>query len=201
MRRFAPVAAAFLLVPLALSGCKVPAEEPGGKYVAATGATVRTNPNADAPWAAYFTLTGGAEDRVVTGVSVEGAERAELHESRKDGGLMTMVPLARIPVPAHGHVIFRQGGKHVMLFGVTSAARAAGRMTLTLSLDDGSNVIVELAFPPEAAANAANAAPAASAAAAPTPAPAAAPATTPAAVAPPPAPADDHGGHDEHSGH
>lgn len=149
MGRISIASAALIALAIPLGGC---GERPGstaGESVAAMGASVRTNPNPAAPWAAYFTVKGGAEDRVITGVSVAGAGRAELHESRMTGGMMTMAPLARIPVPAGGDVVFRQGGKHVMLFDVTPGARIAGRMTLTLSFDDGSRLPVELAFAPQ----------------------------------------------------
>ena len=127
--------------------------------VTATGATVRFNPNPDAPSAAYFTLNGGASDAVLIGASSPDLERAEMHESRMDGGMMVMEPIARLPIPAGGQVVFRQGGKHVMLFGISEAARTRGNLTLNLDFADGPDQSVVLAFPPQAAAAPALAAP------------------------------------------
>lgn len=139
---------------LALAACDkhTPASDEHSQiagHVTATGATVRFNPNALAPSAAYFTLTGGASDAVLIGASSPDLERAELHESRMDGGMMTMVPIARLPIPAGGQVVFRQGGKHVMLFGISEAARTRGNLTLTLDFADGPDQSVVLAFPPQ----------------------------------------------------
>ncbi len=120
-------------------------------HISAQGASVRVNPNPDAPWAAYFTLKGGGETLTITGVAVDGAARAELHESQMTGGVTNMAALSRISIAAGEDVIFRPGGKHVMLFGVTPAARAAGQMTLTLSFDDGSTLPIILAFAPQGA--------------------------------------------------
>lgn len=156
VRCLTAVAAALMMLALPLGGCSEKPNPNASESVAVMGASVRTNPNASAPWAAYFTLLGGAEDRVLTGVTADGAGRAELHESRMEGGLMTMASLTDLSIPAGGEVVFRQGGKHVMLFDVTPEARAAGRMTATLSFDDGSRLPVELAFAPEAAAEAAS---------------------------------------------
>ncbi|MEK6542325.1 MAG: copper chaperone PCu(A)C [Pseudomonadota bacterium] len=141
---------------LALAACDThtPASDEHSQiaeHVTATGATVRFNPNALAPSAAYFTLTGGASDAVLIGASSPDLERAELHESRMDGGMMTMEPIARLPIPAGEQVVFRQGGKHVMLFGISEAARTRGNLALTLDFADGPDQSVVLAFPAQAA--------------------------------------------------
>ncbi len=124
-----------------------------GENVAALGATVRLNANPEAPSAAYFTLIGGARDAVLTGASSPDLARAEMHETRTEGGVTTMAPLARLAVPAGAEVVFRQGGKHVMLFGISEAARARGTMTLMLSFEGNPPLEVTLALtPPDAAA-------------------------------------------------
>ncbi len=146
------VALLTLLAALFLGACS---GETAPTHISAQGASVRVNPNPGAPWAAYFTLKGGAETLTITGVAVDGAARAELHESRMEGGVANMAALSRISIAAGEDVVFRPGGKHVMLFDVTPAARAAGQMTLTLSFDDGSTLPIALAFAPQAAAAAA----------------------------------------------
>ncbi|MEQ1510582.1 MAG: copper chaperone PCu(A)C [Sphingopyxis sp.] len=149
-----------LLVGTALAGCDGHGHDPAksvelSEHVTATGATVRLNPNPTAPSAAYFTLNGGANDAVLIGASSSDLVRAELHESRMDGGLMMMEPIARLPIPAGEQVMFRQGGKHVMLFGISDAARTRGNLTLNLDFADGPDASVVLAFPPQQAAQAA----------------------------------------------
>lgn len=148
----------------ALSACDTPAPRPAehsqtAEHVTATGATVRLNPNPAAPSAAYFTIIGGTSDAVLLGASSPDLERAELHESRMDGNMMTMQSIARLPVPAGEQVIFRHGGKHAMLFGISDTARTRGNLTLTLDFADGPDQSVVLAFPPQAAPAPATAAP------------------------------------------
>lgn len=187
--------AAATAMGLALGGChSSPATPLAGDGVGALGATVRVNPNPAAPWAAYFTLQGGAEPHVLTGVSVRGAERAELHESKMEGGVMTMATITRLEIPAREQVVLRSGGKHVMLFGVTEEARRMGTVTLTLHFDGGGDLPVELAFPPQVA-GAASGAPASGTVATSSDAPIAAPVAPVTPVAPAAPAAGEHSGH------
>lgn len=91
----------------------------------------------DRPSAAYFTIEGGPAETALTGITSTDAERIELHETRSENGLTTMAPLVRAEVPAAGAVEFRPGGKHAMLFGVSEAARAAGKIKLILAFANG----------------------------------------------------------------
>ena len=152
MRMRMVMTAAATAMTLALAGCSGQGGSPlAGDGVGALGATVRVNPNPAAPWAAYFTIQGGKDAHVVTRVTVDGAERAEIHESKMEGGVMTMVPIERLEIPAREQVVLRSGGKHIMLFGVTDTARQSGHMTVTLHFEGGSDLPVALAFDPAAA--------------------------------------------------
>ena len=141
-----------LAAAAALTACSGPETAPATEdapAVAATAAlavsnaTLRLNPNAAAPSAAYFTLTGGAADATLVSARSPDVGRIELHESKMEGGLMTMAPLGEVPVPAGGSVEFRQGGKHLMLFDISAAARAAGKVKLVLVFADGSTLEAE----------------------------------------------------------
>jgi periplasmic copper chaperone A len=120
-----------------------------------TGVSMRLNANATAPSAAYFTLGGGSEGATLTGITSADAGRVELHESRMDGGMMTMAAVPSIVVPANGTVEARPGGLHAMLFDVTPAARAAGKVRLTFTFADGQTVAADaVAAPADADATA-----------------------------------------------
>lgn len=105
--------------------------------------TVKLNANPAAPSAAYFTVKGGEVATTITGVQSAEVERAELHESTMENGVMQMKAVSDVEVPARGEVRFRQGGLHVMLFGLDDAARAAGKVTLSISFADGTSRDVE----------------------------------------------------------
>ncbi len=90
------------------------------------------------PGAAYFTLTGGEKENRLLQVSSPQAVRIELHESMKQGAMMSMTPIeGGIAVPAGGTVTFKPGGKHAMLFDINPAAKAGGTMKLTFTYSDG----------------------------------------------------------------
>lgn len=160
---FRPALALAITAALALSACGGPetASAPEAANVGdaptppvATGtlavgnATLRLNPNASAPSAAYFILTGGTTADTLTSVSSPDAARAEMHESKMEGGMMTMAAIDAIPVPANGTVEFRQGGKHVMLFDITAAARTAGKVKLVLTFASGATLEAEAVAAP-----------------------------------------------------
>jgi copper(I)-binding protein len=92
--------------------------------------------------------------RSVVSVSSPDVTKIELHEMKMthsaqggaghDAGhsMMTMMPVARIEVPAKGRVALAPNGLHLMLFGLTSKLAEGSKVTLTLKLDDGSTVAV-----------------------------------------------------------
>ena len=88
------------------------------------------------PSAAYFTLTGGARDATLTNVWSPSATRIELHENMNSGGMVSMAPIKAVAVRAGGTVTFAPGGKHAMLYGLTSA-KPGGTVPLKFSFADG----------------------------------------------------------------
>lgn len=67
--------------------------------------------------AGYMTIrNAGAQDEHLVGVRIEG-RKATLHESRESDGVMRMVPLDSVEIPAGGSVEFAPGGLHVMIMG------------------------------------------------------------------------------------
>lgn len=95
------------------------------------------------PAAGYLMVTGGAKPQTITGASSPSAERAELHESRKVGGLMKMSPIPKLTVARGQSVMFEPGGKHVMLFGLDPKVKPGGTVQLDLKLADGSTASVD----------------------------------------------------------
>lgn len=97
--------------------------------------------------AVFFRLRNtGSSEEVLTGVITEAAERAELHESVNDNGIMRMRALRSVSVPAGGIVEFEPGGKHVMLSKLKSplAAGQSFKMTLTFKSAAPQTVTVEV---------------------------------------------------------
>ena len=95
------------------------------------------------PAAAYFTIHGGPAANALISVSTEPAIKSEIHESVTKGGMMTMTPLASVPVPAKSVVEFKPGGKHVMLFELRSTVKPGGTLQLQLNFSGGDKLLVD----------------------------------------------------------
>lgn len=134
------ILAATAAVLLTLGACNPGASsgEPGVE-----DAWVRLPAAPGRPGAAYFTLRGGSDPSVLTAVSSPQSEKAELHESRMENGVMRMGPLASVDIPAGGEVGFEPGGRHVMLFGIDPSLEPGDSMTIAFRLAPEREIVVE----------------------------------------------------------
>lgn len=130
---FAMGLAGAVLAAATLAGCRQ-------AELGADNAWVRLPAVSGRPGAAYFTVKGGAQATNLVAVSSPAAIRAELHEMKHEGGMMTMAPVKDVPVPAGGTVEFKPGGKHVMLHDLSPSVRAGGTIPLRLSFADGKTI-------------------------------------------------------------
>ena len=107
--------------------------------------------------AVYMVLENpSAMPRSVVSVTTQDAERAELHEVRMEGGMMTMMPTKEIAVPAKGNVELKPGGFHVMLFALKKPVKPGDQVNIVLTLNDGATVPVAATVrAPDANSNAA----------------------------------------------
>ncbi|PZU07965.1 copper chaperone PCu(A)C [Sphingomonas sp.] len=112
MKRLALLAAPLAILAL-LPACSARDAQPK-----VTQAWVRLPAVPGRPAAAYFTIAGGRGAETIVRVESALAKRVEMHESMGSGGMMTMKPLATVPVPAHDRLVFAPGGRHLMLFDV-----------------------------------------------------------------------------------
>jgi len=89
--------------------------------------------------AAFMILENkGAVLRALLRGSASVGDTLELHEMKRDDGMMRMSPVQRIEIPAHGEVALRPGGLHLMIFGLKAPLTATDSVALTLTFDDGS---------------------------------------------------------------
>lgn len=94
------------------------------------GDTVPTNS------AAYMVIVAEVPDTVV-GVSSSVARTVELHESAMAGGVMTMRPVAVLPVGPAAPVVLEPGGLHVMLFGLHRSLEQGDSITIVVRFASG----------------------------------------------------------------
>lgn len=97
------------------------------------------------PSALYFDIHGGTQDVRLLRVVSPSIIRSEMHESVKDqaSGTVSMKPLDQIAIPARGKVIFKRGGKHVMMWGVNLRARRLGEMETEYIFSNGDRILVD----------------------------------------------------------
>lgn len=102
----------------------------------------RPSPGAMTMSAAYFTITDiGSPDRLV-GVSTPAADKAELHESIDDHGVMKMRGVPGVALERGKPVTFAPGGYHVMLMGLKQPLKVGDHFPLTLSFEHAAPVTV-----------------------------------------------------------
>lgn len=97
------------------------------------------------PGAAYFTVNGGTQATSLVAVTSPAAIRAEIHEMKHQGEMMTMAPIRDVPIATGARVEFKPGGKHVMLYDLSPDIRAGATIPLRLSFADGKTVEVTAA--------------------------------------------------------
>ncbi|HPV76696.1 MAG: copper chaperone PCu(A)C [Gemmatimonadetes bacterium] len=139
--RPSPIGAlAAALVAFAVFAAPVHAQ---GAKVTAKDAWVREATGARKVTGAFLVLENpGTVARSVVSGTADVAEKLELHEMVRDGTMMKMSPVKSIEIPAGGKTELKPGGLHLMLFGLKRPLAAGDSIHVTLTLDDGSTVML-----------------------------------------------------------
>jgi|SRR5687768_13858726 len=91
----------------------------------------------------YVLLHNRADSAVaLTAVRSPIAKTIELHSISERDGVMRMVRVEKITVPARDKVALEPGGYHLMLFELTRVLAPGDRVTLTFVFDNGREVDV-----------------------------------------------------------
>ena len=108
-------------------------------------AWVRTQGDATAMSAAYFTVCNGTLSPVtIEGLSTPAAGLVELHETTRDAnGVVSMAPTGPITLAPGEAVKFEPGGKHAMLMSLAAPIAKGSITSLTLELVGGTTVTAE----------------------------------------------------------
>ena len=114
--------------------------------VVARDAWVREAPAGRAVTGMFLTLqNAGATARTLVSGRASVGDTLELHEMKRENGMMRMAPVTGIAIPAGASVELRPGGLHLMLFGLKKPLVAGDTVRVQLTLDDKS--IIEVAAP------------------------------------------------------
>jgi periplasmic copper chaperone A len=93
--------------------------------------------------AVYLTVRNGGNqgDRLI-GVSAEVADKAMLHSSVMQDGVMRMSSVDAVEIPAGGEAVLEPGGLHVMLIGLKAPLEEGKSFALTLEFANAGEVQV-----------------------------------------------------------
>ncbi|MBN4047939.1 copper chaperone PCu(A)C, partial [Oceanicaulis sp. AH-315-P02] len=69
--------------------------------------------------AGYLVLNNSGSKDTLLSVSSPIAHTVEVHQHLMADGMMQMQEVSELAIPANGEVVFKSGGYHLMMFGVT----------------------------------------------------------------------------------
>lgn len=136
-----------LVAAVTLGGC----QDKRPETVQIENPSIRLGATANAPAVLYFTVRGGKQPTKLISATTQMNLRSELHESMTMNGMATMKPLESVDIPAGGTVKFEQGGKHVMLFGMSSRVQPPELVNTEFTFADGTRL--QAMVPTRAAGN------------------------------------------------
>jgi copper(I)-binding protein len=90
----------------------------------------------------------GAADDDLTGLSTPVAEKAEMHRTVNQAGVMRMDAIPDLPIKAHGEATFSPEGLHVMLSGLKQPLKLGDTFPLTLDFAKAGPITVSVSVAP-----------------------------------------------------
>lgn len=130
-------------VGVLLMGLAVPAF--AGELIVKDG-YVRGLPPGQTVTAAFMTLSNtGDQPVVVSSIASSGSQRAEIHAHRHSAGMMSMVKMDSITIPAGGEFVLAPGKHHMMLIDLHKPLREGDQVTMSLSNESG--LLTEFTLP------------------------------------------------------
>lgn len=133
----------FLMGLLILAPAAGHAEETTG-VTAARAYAYATAPNIK-NGAVFVTLINETDqERALSSVKGDVAERIELHDMGMHDGVMQMRKMDAIAIPANSSISLEPTGYHVMLMGLSEPLKVDEHFSLTFTFDDGHEAVVDV---------------------------------------------------------
>lgn len=134
----------FVVVMMAACGATPESNTSGEPQIKVMESWSRPSPAMAGNGAVYMKLMneGGADDALVS-VETDVAEVVELHETKMEGDLMKMSPVAKVEIPAGGSAALEPGGLHVMLINLQQELVAGENIKLTLNFEKSEPITIE----------------------------------------------------------
>ena len=103
-----------------------------------------TPPNAKTGAVFFVIRNTGSDADVLINAAAGISEKVEIHQTRIEGGIMTMRHVGRIDIPAGGMAMLKPGGFHIMFTGLHAPIRAGDHFPLTLTFEKSGTVEIEV---------------------------------------------------------
>ncbi|MFF3334211.1 copper chaperone PCu(A)C [Streptomyces sp. NPDC002888] len=144
MRYFAVPAVRYLAVPAAallLAGCGSDSGSGGSKADLSVSSAYIPQPVSDSMAAGFLTIAndGGAKDEL-TSVTSDVAGSVTVHETVGS----SMQEVAALAVPAHGRLVFKSGGNHLMFEKLKHQPKQGEKVTVELHFAESGPMTVEI---------------------------------------------------------
>lgn len=142
LRGLAPTALLIAgVLALALSGCGGSGSSGGGRPELAVSASYMPQPITDEMAAGFFTVAnkGGAKDEL-TSVTSDAAADVTMHETVGQ----SMREVTSLDVPAHGQLVFKSGGNHLMFEKLRRQLKQGATVTVELHFAKSGPIKVEM---------------------------------------------------------
>lgn len=95
--------------------------------------------------AAYMTLRNSSpRELVLTSISSPAAAKVTLHNTMNHNGMLHMMSMETLSIPAGGVAVFEAGGMHVMLEELSRALEPGGEVELLLQFANGEEQTITL---------------------------------------------------------
>jgi copper(I)-binding protein len=95
--------------------------------------------------AAYMKIKNrSSQPRTIISMQSSAFEKVEMHETIMTDGMMKMVELKSLEIPAKGEVLLRPGGKHLMLIAPKMPLKIGNNVSVSVHFKDGSTQVILL---------------------------------------------------------
>ena len=116
--------------------------------VSVTNAWARETIGAGKTSAGYARIVNtGTADRLVS-VSTPAAGMADVHQSVEQGGMMRMLPVKVLEIPAKGEMLLKPGGYHIMIMNAQKPFKVGDVMEFTFTFEHAGKITVPVKVAP-----------------------------------------------------
>jgi hypothetical protein len=112
--------------------------------IVASDAWVRAMPPSQTNTAAYMVIKNkGPNEVILTSVSSDISESAEIHQMSDMKGMMNMSMVSKLSIPGNGEVVLKPGAYHIMLVNLKKPIKSGEIVQIRLFFKGGTSLNVK----------------------------------------------------------